>query len=117
VEPLRRGCDCTIVVACGDASAALEAAEIVWRHHYLNVEVVDPCGGVDAICESAQRTHRLLVVDRDYSGAECSIDVVLAVLNALPPGSVITSARCAGWDIRSVVRAIEKMFKLYSCAF
>jgi hypothetical protein len=38
-------------------------------------------------------------------------------LNTLPAGSVITSARCAGWDTRSVVRAVEKMFNLSNFEF
>ncbi len=121
MDPLRRGCDCTIVVACGDASTALEAAEIVWRHHYLNVEVLDPRvfedRDVDAICAAVEKTHRLLVVDQDYASHRGSFDVVLEVLNKLTPGAVIASARCAGWDARSVVRIIEKMFNLSNCEF
>jgi pyruvate dehydrogenase E1 component beta subunit len=48
---------------------------------------------IDTVCESVERTGRLLVVDEDYLGFGLSGEVIAQVIERLGPGGVRAVAR------------------------
>jgi 2-oxoisovalerate dehydrogenase E1 component len=80
---VRRGTDVTVVGISYMAAKALEAAAILEREG-VSVEVIDPRTlsplDIDTVLESLARTHRLLVVDEDFSPCGAGAEIAAQVM-------------------------------------
>jgi 2-oxoisovalerate dehydrogenase E1 component len=80
---VRLGTDVTVVGISYMAAKALEAAAILEREG-VSVEVIDPRTlsplDIDTVLESLARTHRLLVVDEDFSPCGAGAEIAAQVM-------------------------------------
>jgi pyruvate dehydrogenase E1 component beta subunit len=99
---VRRGSDVSVATLSATVEAALEAAKAVAAEG-IDAEVIDLRSVVpldmETVCESVQRTQRLLIVDEDYLSFGLTGELVARVLEKLGPSGLRAFARHAVPDV------------------